>query len=139
MLASRYCGRAVVTSALVVLANSSAVAQTDGNLDGNTLYSVCTSADEGVQAICAAYVIGYREGRKWGSFTALRALSEPDETTADVDALGDLLAGNCVPDEVTYEQLIDVAVKFMVDHPARRHESARSLVWDSFNRAFPCE
>ena len=44
-----------------------AYSQSDGNMDGNTLYSICTSSDENLEAVCLAYFIGYREGRKWGS------------------------------------------------------------------------
>jgi hypothetical protein len=83
--------------------------------------------------------MGYREGRKWGSFTALAMMVEEGSMRGEeADRFGDQLAGNCVPPSVTYQQLIDVAVRYMQDNPGIRHESARTLVWQSFNETFPC-
>ena len=44
----------------------------------------------------------------------------------------------CPPRGVTRGQMVDVAVKFMRDNPARLHEPFVSLLIDSLRAAFPC-
>jgi hypothetical protein len=67
----------------------------------------------------------------------MQAVNEGD-TAAEIDAVGDQLVGNCIPNTATYSQLKDVALNYMREHPEIRHESARSLIWTSYIEAFPC-
>ena len=45
----------------------------------------------------------------------------------------------CVPpNQVTREQVKDIAVQFLVKHPELRHLTAVSLVASALHEAFPC-
>lgn len=110
-------------------------------LTGNQLYAMCNvnaEAEPVSFAFCTGYVIGYVEGRNWGTFTAVSRLLEP-ESAAEGNKIGNALVGHCVPEDANYEQLIDVVVGYMQRHPESRHESARALIWLSYIEAFPCE
>lgn len=122
---------------LVTLAPLGSLAQSTV-LTGNQLFSTCNVDKETpLYAFCTGYVIGYVEGRNWGTFTAVNGLVGT-ENTAEANELGNRLVGHCIPEDADYQQLIDVAVSYMRRHPESRHESARSLIWLSFVEAFPC-
>ena len=108
-------------------------------LSGNELYKSCTATDDPTHyAFCAAYVMGYVEGRNWGTFVVLQQL-DGGSSADEINQLGNLIVGHCVPVEADYSQLIDVVIKYLQYHPETRHESARTLIWLSFRDAFPCD
>ena len=45
----------------------------------------------------------------------------------------------CAPSGVTSGQLTDIIVKYLRDHPAKRHYEASSLVGLALMEAFPCK
>jgi len=83
--------------------------------DGNTLYSDCTSTRIGAQGVCLGYVM------------------------AIIDVFDRLGVIDCVPRTATGNQVMDVAKKYLADHPEKRHFSAWSLVRDALRDAFPCK
>lgn len=117
----------------------SGAAFSEPSTSGNDLYAACkTAPDHPLQAFCTGYVMGYVDGRNWGTFIAVNRL-ELAESAQDANTLGNKLAGHCVPENATNGQLVDVAKKYLEEHPEQRHESARTLIWLSFLNAFPCE
>lgn len=129
------------TFSAVLLASllASGAAADDDNLSANTLYDACTADTGEEQGFCVGYLIGFHEGRKFGSMTALNSTSSGVATADELDLIGDVLAGYCLPPGVQYNQLFEIAINFMRDNPETRHETARSQVWQSFVEAFPCE
>ncbi len=81
---------------------------------GNVLYDHC----EKLSQYCVGYVLGIADAMK-------------NHNTVDGYA-------SCIPDQSTGTQLIDVVIKYMSNHPERRHEAAVSLVSKAFEEAFPC-
>lgn len=44
----------------------------------------------------------------------------------------------CMPGESTGQQIVDVAIGYLRNHPETRHEVATNLVLKSLQEAFPC-
>lgn len=44
----------------------------------------------------------------------------------------------CIPKDRTNHQILDVAIKFVKEHPEKRHAPTKFLVLDSLIEAFPC-
>jgi hypothetical protein len=131
---------AAVGTALALFATV-ASAQTNGNM----LHEWCMSEEEVFQALCAVYVEGVNQGRELGAISAYLdmiprvVLQLSDESFSEIKSLrvSDLL-GYCPPDGATGDQIIDIVKKFLVDNPARRHETASVLVASALNDAFRC-
>lgn len=116
-----------------------AFAQDGEVLSGNDFYDACVSEGDTLQAFCAGYLIGFQEGRKYGTFLLMLQAADEGESTAEIDAASDQLVGNCIPKGVEFSQLKEIAVNYMRDHPESRHESARSQIFASFVEAYPCK
>lgn len=43
-----------------------------------------------------------------------------------------------IPNEVTYEQIKDIVVRYLMDKPAVRHQGARDLIVRSLWETWPC-
>jgi len=94
---------------------------------GNRLYEQCTSDQRSAtywydDAACTAYIQGFIEGAT--SFQELW----PAETPKAI----------CLPATVTAGQMRDVVVKYLAEHPERRHLSAMASITSAAMRAFPC-
>jgi len=83
-----------------------------GWYDGNQLYRWCTGGD---RSGCLGYVTGVASVE-----SALNAIAV------------------CFPQAVTADQLRDVAIAYLRNNPAKRHESALVNVSSAFLEAFPC-
>lgn len=84
-------------------------------LDGNKLYEYCQSNEFG----CILYIQGVVDGQ-------LAAISA---TTRDV--------AYCIPQGSTAGQVKDIVVKFLSDHPERRHLMGGVLVANALSNAWP--
>ncbi|ARU02958.1 Rap1a/Tai family immunity protein [Yoonia vestfoldensis] len=109
-------------------------------VSGNDLYSACTATGDVVDlryGYCIGYIGGAFEGIKLGAgaimFQAMR-----EGTAAEVDQASNELLGICVPETVERGQIVDVAIQYMAKNPQIRHESARGLLLQSMQEAFPC-
>jgi Rap1a immunity proteins len=79
---------------------------------GNTLLSECTK----LQAFCSGYIAGV------------------------VDVTGQVIPGwrSCIPLNVPLTQVTDIAVRYLKEHPEKRHYDAAWLVAAAMGEAFPC-
>lgn len=131
---------AAVGTALALFASVASAQAT-----GNSLHEWCMSKEEAFQALCAVYIEGVNQGRELGAISAYLdmiprvVLQLSDESFAEIKSLrvSDLL-GYCPPDGATGDQIIDIVKKFLIDNPARRHETASVLVTSALNDAFQC-
>ena len=85
--------------------------------DGNKLLQVCQSEDSADVMWCAGYI----------SAAASAAQSDWVLQNSNLKV--------CLPSSVTLKQLIDMAVKYLKDHPEKRHYDAFALVvasWSPF-------
>ena len=59
---------------------------------------------------------------------------------ADALSAGEVIAGweACPPDDVTYEQIVNVIVDYLNDNPDTLGEAAVALTAVAFHEAFPC-
>lgn len=116
--------RNIVLSAalLAVGAVASGPALADGSplSTGNSIYPLCTSTQVQTSIICNAYVVGFVSGI---SNQAILSESRPVF---------------CLPAESNNGQIIAVFVKYMADHPEKRHIDTPSLIIVSLKEAFPC-
>lgn len=79
-----------------------------------TLLAECKSGDLTPASLCTGYVTGVAD---------------------TLSSLG--LA--CLPDkQVNVQQLINVTVKYLEDHPEQEHLAAPTVMSTAFSRAFPC-
>ena len=106
-------------------------------ITGNQLHDVCTSRSPDKFGMCAGYLVGFHEGRNWGTFLAVKPAME-GSSAAEISDFGNKLVKNCIPGDSDYVQIKDVIVKYLDEKPEVRHESARYLVWLSLAEAFPC-
>ena len=107
-------------------------------ISGNELLETCTSDNQVLAGFCLGYIIGYSEGAPWGANVTLYNLDPAGSVSERNKQIG-LFTGSCVPEEASNEQLRDVVLKHIIDHPEARHESARVLVWQAYIKAFPCD
>ena len=107
-------------------------------ISGNELLETCTSDNQVLAGFCLGYIIGYSEGAPWGANVTLDNL-DPDKSVKERNEQIGLFTGSCVPGEASNEQLRDVVLKHIIEHPETRHESARVLVWQAYIGAFPCD
>jgi hypothetical protein len=107
-------------------------------IHGNDVYNACNAGDEMLaqQGFCAGYVSGAWQGMKYGAYAVTRQVTDSAE---DADKMANHILNICVPDGVEMGQLVDVFVDYLASHPSTRHETARSLLKQSFNEAFPCD
>jgi hypothetical protein len=80
-----------------------------GFVTGNDLFSKCSSNSP----LCMGYIAG---------------VSDVMSTNGDI----------CLPDNATVQQIVDIVVKYLSDHPDRRHYSASSESGVALMQAFPC-
>jgi hypothetical protein len=55
--------------------------------------------------------------------------------------VSDIMSTNddiCLPDNAALPQIVDIVVKYLTDHPERRHYSASSESGIALMQAFPC-
>ena len=105
-------------------------------IDGNQLYSACTSEGVVEQSFCAGYIIGALEGLKYGAFIAAYRVSEDQRAdVAYLDGFANFILGYCIPANANNEQVSDVVISYLRDNPSVRHNSARTLVTDAFRAA----
>ena len=73
--------------------------------------------------------------------TSLEQFMRAQNCYGYVRGSGDALigAGACLPPQVTTQQLIDVAVKFLRENPQHRHEHATAIFMDAWGTAWPCK
>jgi len=45
----------------------------------------------------------------------------------------------CEPSGVTGEQLIEMSIKYLNEHPEQLHRVAAGLIWNMYVKAFPCK
>jgi hypothetical protein len=68
---------------------------------------------------CYGYVAGHHDTEKFLSFEAINYY--------------------CVPQGTGSKELIEVAVKYLKDHPRDLHYAASSLLFIAFTQAYPCQ
>jgi hypothetical protein len=84
--------------------------------DGNQLYRLCTSSNNGDANFCSGYV------------------------AASADFLQNQNANYvCLPPNVVVGQLMDVVKKYLTDHPETRQYIAISEIEVALEKAFPCK
>jgi hypothetical protein len=89
---------------------------------GNRLYEDCRSPNYFNRGYCGGYVTGIID--------TIESLQSRGVLPAD--AL-------CIPEASTKGQLVDVVLKYLEQHPERRHLESGALVPEALNLAFPCK
>lgn len=90
----------------------------ESGLTGNTLLSACQGAggDTG-HGLCSGFISGFMTG-----------ISVSYKTQCIF----------YIPENVTGEQLEDIMVKSLVEHPETRNKPAFQLIYETVRRVFPC-
>ena len=119
---------AIMVLALVgVLARPAAAI---GLTTGNQMLSMCKSAP----VLCVTYAMGWQHAHLFAVMTegAKKGLKKADniKRTAPTNI--------CFPKNATYGQSGDVLIKYLQDHPEKRHEPLSGLAALAFIKAFPC-
>jgi len=83
-------------------------------LRGNQLYDRCTSQEIVKRLQCREYIAGMADAFNWDKFV-------------------------CGPDQASENQVRDVVVNYLRDHPEVRHYSAASIAREALGEAFPCK
>lgn len=86
--------------------------------NGNFWHKVCNM--DSTTSMCTSYVRGVIEGAVFQSGYSKTALPF------------------CAPDGVQYGQFKDIFVKYLRDHPEKRHLSTSVLVMIATTQAYPC-
>ncbi|MGR3702286.1 MAG: Rap1a/Tai family immunity protein [Paracoccaceae bacterium] len=108
-------------------------------ISGNALYDACKDVGDGVKlGFCIGYLIGATEGQSWGAFVVLNQL-DPTDSTEEANSRINMFLSHCVPPDASNQQLRDVAMQYLEQNPAARHQPARGLIWQAYMNAFPCE
>ena len=108
-----------ILAAICVVCLGSTGARAD--MTGNDLKSFCTSNDHAAMnsGVCAGYIVGTSD--------AIRMTDEVFKRNTI-----------CGPPEVTVQQVVAIAKKYLEDHPELLNYRASSLVGTALIEAFPC-
>ena len=106
-------------SLLLVSASANSYAQ----IDGNMLHQLCSSTSESNKTSCSLYIRGVLDA------------SIAIEAVHKIPRKQQLM---CMPGDVTFSQMIDVAKNYLRDHPEERHKGAMALIVNSMAK-FDCE
>ncbi len=90
---------------------------------GNGLLSLCESEPGYAAGLCMGYIMGARYGFEDGA----RVGSAPWELRF------------CIPEGVTYGQMVDVVVAYIEANPATRHKDSMVHTLTAFRKAWPCK
>jgi hypothetical protein len=105
--------------------------------DGNFIYERCRARgnDEIV-----AYIAGWVDKRQDDVINFNRAAEAPGTPdNQSMRFLKNAVGGNiCFPAKLDAQQLRDVLCQYLERNPQHRHLSGATLIWDAFNRAWPC-
>lgn len=85
--------------------------------DGNNLLIACTAAPGVQQGYCYGYINAIADATSNNTIDGFKA---------------------CIPQQVQVEQLRDVVIQYLRNHPAERHYSVLGLVAKALAGAFPC-
>ena len=125
--------RAMVVAGLVCVAGAAGAAS---YTDGNYLYRACLNTDDVTQGFCIGFIMGTIEGIRYG--LAYPMMMQGDKSSDEVNATSNVILMNCPPEGIENGQYVDVAINYLHAHPADRHNSARALILESLQDAFPC-
>ena len=95
---------------------------------GNGFLSACqysTSENSYTAGLCQGYVRGVSDAVD--ALFRLTARAQPEAIPLF-----------CIPKDSTNHQILDVVIKFVKEHPEKRHAPTKFLVLDSLIEAFPC-
>jgi hypothetical protein len=95
---------------------------------GNGFLSACQysmSEDSYTAGLCLGYVRGVSD-----AVDALYKLT--------ASARPEAIPLFCIPKGGTNQQILDIAIKFVKEHPEKRHAATKFLILDSLIEAFPC-
>lgn len=90
-----------------------------------------------MNGFCIGYLIGQIEGQFLGALL-LTTRTGMDLETSEFNDFANNVFNHCITENASNEQLMDVVVKYMRENPEIRHETARFLVWQAYQEAFPC-
>lgn len=113
--------RLILMAAIMLWATSVVPAQAQYQ-NGNELFADCFA--EASKAFQRAYCSGYVTGAADMLDTFQRS--------------GAIKRYVCFPERSTIGQIVDVAKRYLAEHPADRHLGAASLVLAAMAKAFPC-
>ncbi|WP_223508746.1 Rap1a/Tai family immunity protein [Pseudomonas sp. BF-RE-29] len=123
----------LIAVALAGMLGSGAVNAADIKFDGNQLLLQCqnfiTLVDGGTARTDAHYDAGTCAGFVQGVTNTVYFYS--DELKKDEKF--------CMPDGVSYSQLVRVVVKYLKDNPKTLNDDRTALVWRSLIDAYPCK
>ncbi|MFK7901403.1 MAG: Rap1a/Tai family immunity protein [Nitratireductor sp.] len=105
-------------------------------ISGNEIYAVCNSSVETEKGFCIGYVTGAWEGIKTG--TARMLLQSGAVDIKNIDSSSNEFLQICMPSSATVLQSLDVFISYLRDNPKNRHDTARNLIINAYQEAFPC-
>ena len=109
-------------AAVLVLPIEGEAQNTSAFTSGNEVYSACTSPSSQIVAVktCLTYVAGVLD--------AITMMQDEHMARRTV----------CSAMGVSIDQVKDVSVRWLANHPEARHHSAASLLLAAFQEAWPC-
>jgi hypothetical protein len=111
----------VLTVAILLLASTPTKAQKLSPTTGNELLEWCQSGDTWQTGRCYGYVIGVADLQTMVG----KALPENRQS--------------CIAEGMTVGQIVEVAIKYLKQHPEERHFNASVLMVKAIAEAFPCQ
>lgn len=87
--------------------------------DGNSIYEICSTNTPTSTAQCVSYTLGAMD-----MLLAFQSVGSE--------------AMFCLPEKARPQQLSDILVKHLRDHPEERHFSAAGAMISAMSNAFPC-
>jgi hypothetical protein len=117
--------RIILAAMVGVLVSGPAWSKDVDPLSGNFWLKTCTSTVEKVMEHCLGFVYGLSEG-----------LMVFEGTYIKVGDSYEKVSSYCMPDGLNLGQLKDILVKFLRDHPEKRHERVSVLFSEATRKAF---
>lgn len=129
--------RRLVMIIFVMFCSLASVTARSEPLSGNNIHEICkTNHGTTTRNLCDIYYMGVFEGTWSGA--AFIAFQLGSKSANEVNTSVESFLRACIPPEATNQQIADIAVKFLIEHPAQRHNSARLLALLAWQEAFPC-
>ncbi|NEJ10878.1 hypothetical protein GR238_36785 [Rhizobium leguminosarum] len=122
----------------IILATFLLSSGTVQSADGNFIYELCSAGNDNE---IVAYIAGWVDKRGDDVINFNRAAEAPGAPNVQpMRFLKNAIGGNiCFPANVNAQQLKDVLCQHLNNNPQHRHLSGATLIWDAFNKAWPCK
>ncbi|WP_417678381.1 Rap1a/Tai family immunity protein [Roseibium sp.] len=105
-----------------------------GAMNGNEFLAICKGEPGNRPLTCKFFVAGVIQALWVGAMRGAALATGETPTIKKIDEY----VGFCQPEGVSTSQALEIAYKFMQEHPENLHFPVSAIIRDALARSFPC-